>query len=34
MNQQILGTCNTKNPAILRWVEAQAKLCQPDKIFW
>ena len=28
------GKCNTSNPAILNWVETQAALCQPDKIFW
>ena len=25
---------NTKNQSVIRWVEAQAKLCQPDKVFW
>ena len=25
---------NTANPAVLRWVDEMAKLCQPDHIFW
>jgi phosphoenolpyruvate carboxykinase (GTP) len=25
---------NTSNPAIIRWVEEMAKLCQPDRVFW
>jgi phosphoenolpyruvate carboxykinase (GTP) len=25
---------NTSNPAVLRWVEEMAALCQPDKVFW
>ena len=29
-----LGNCNTTNHSVLSWVEAQAKLCQPDKVFW
>ncbi len=27
-------TPNTKNQAVLSWVQEQAKLCQPDKIYW
>jgi phosphoenolpyruvate carboxykinase (GTP) len=27
-------TPNTKNPAVLSWVQEQAKICQPDKIYW
>jgi phosphoenolpyruvate carboxykinase (GTP) len=27
-------TCNTSNPAVLKWVRETAELCQPDKIFW
>ena len=34
MNKPTLGNCNTKNQSVLRWVEAQAKLCQPDQIYW
>ena len=34
MSKEKLGNCNTQNPAIIRWVEEQAKLCQPDRIFW
>jgi len=34
MSDNTAGTCYTKNPALLRWVEAQAKLCQPDRIVW
>ena len=29
-----LGHCNTTNPAVIRWVEEQAKICQPQTIFW
>ncbi len=25
---------NTSNPAVIRWVEEMAALCQPDKVFW
>jgi len=25
---------NTSNPAVIRWVEAMAALCQPDNIYW
>ena len=34
MNLPTLGGRNTENQSVLRWVEAQARLCQPDKIFW
>jgi len=34
MIKQTLGSCNTKNESVIRWVGEQAKLCQPDKIFW
>ena len=34
MKNQNPGAVNTKNQTVLRWVEAQAKLCQPDNIFW
>ncbi|HSY19143.1 MAG TPA: phosphoenolpyruvate carboxykinase (GTP) [Candidatus Acidoferrales bacterium] len=34
MNVRTSGSCNTANQAIIRWVEAQAKLCQPDQIYW
>jgi len=34
MSTHLPGTCNTKNKTVVRWVEEQAKLCQPDKIFW
>jgi len=27
-------TCNTSNPAVLKWVRETAELCQPDNIFW
>ncbi|MBI3466494.1 MAG: phosphoenolpyruvate carboxykinase (GTP), partial [Planctomycetes bacterium] len=26
--------CNTTNPRVTSWVEEQASLCQPDRIFW
>ncbi|MBI2927442.1 MAG: phosphoenolpyruvate carboxykinase (GTP) [Verrucomicrobia bacterium] len=29
-----LGNCNTANTTVLAWVEEQARLCQPDRIFW
>src|SRR6266568_1676138 len=28
------GICRTQNAAVLNWVDEQAKLCQPDRIFW
>ena len=34
MNEKTLGVCNTENQAVIRWVEAQAKLCAPENIFW
>jgi phosphoenolpyruvate carboxykinase (GTP) len=34
MNKRIFGNRNTENPAVIGWVEEQAKLCRPDKIFW
>ncbi len=34
MAKKISGERNTDNRAILEWVEAMAKLCEPDRIFW
>ena len=34
MGNLTLGNRNTENESVIRWVEAQAKLCQPDKIYW
>src|ERR1051325_3666371 len=34
MSDKIFGECNTTNSAVLAWVETQAKLCGPEKIFW
>ena len=34
MKKTVLGNRNTNNASLIRWVEAQAELCQPDKIFW
>src|SRR5487761_2544744 len=34
MSQLTRGTPNTRNEPVLRWVESQARLCQPDKIYW
>jgi phosphoenolpyruvate carboxykinase (GTP) len=34
MSKTTFGNCNTKNPAVIRWVEERAKLCQPDNIYW
>ena len=28
------GNCSTSNLAVLDWVERQAALCQPDRLFW
>src|SRR5438552_2192935 len=28
------GNCNTTNKKLIAWVEAQAKLCTPDRVFW
>src|ERR1700744_4453248 len=33
MTKRDLGACNTINASLLRRVEAQTRLCQPDKIF-
>src|SRR6266705_2107898 len=29
-----LGNRNTESESVIRWVEAQARLCQPEKIYW
>jgi len=34
MSKSTSGHCNTNNPSVIRWVEEQVKLCQPDKLFW
>ena len=34
MKNTTLGKCNTQNPAVLRWVETQTQLCQPDQVYW
>ena len=34
MKKMTLGNCNTENESVIRWVEEQAKLCQPDEIYW
>src|SRR5277367_2181376 len=34
MTSHALGNCNTHNAALLVWVEAQIKLCQPENVFW
>jgi phosphoenolpyruvate carboxykinase (GTP) len=34
MTTRTSGTCNTKNQTVIRWVEDQARLCQPDQIYW
>jgi len=34
MSTRIPGTCYIKNQSVIRWVEEQARLCQPDQIFW
>jgi phosphoenolpyruvate carboxykinase (GTP) len=34
MSKPTLGNRNTENSAVIRWVEEQARLCQPEKIFW
>src|SRR5277367_732444 len=34
MTSHALGNCNTHNAALLVWVEAQIKLCEPARVFW
>ena len=34
MSDHIFGSCNTKNPAVIQWVETEVKRCTPDRIFW
>ena len=34
MSNEKPGQCNTNNPAVIRWVEEMAALCQPDCVFW
>jgi len=34
MAENEFGKCNTTNPTVLSWIETQAKLCKPDKVFW
>ena len=34
MTKDDLGVCNTKNPALIAWVEEVAKMTQPDRVYW
>ncbi len=34
MENGTLGKCNTDNRTVVAWIEEQAKLCQPDQVFW
>src|SRR5580692_7669777 len=34
MSLNNFGTCNTTNKDLLAWVESEAKLCEPDRVFW
>lgn len=34
MTAHTLGSCNTTNAAVKKWVDQMVALCQPDKIFW
>ncbi|HKI68149.1 MAG TPA: phosphoenolpyruvate carboxykinase domain-containing protein, partial [Verrucomicrobiae bacterium] len=34
MRERTAGKCNTTNSSVIRWVESQAKLCKPDRIYW
>ncbi|HEV2691358.1 MAG TPA: phosphoenolpyruvate carboxykinase, partial [Verrucomicrobiae bacterium] len=34
MSERTSGSCNTANQTVIRWVEAQVKLCQPDRVYW
>ena len=34
MTSDNFGKCHTTNPALLAWVADQAKLCEPDRVFW
>ncbi len=34
METSNLGSCNTTNPAVTAWVADQARLCEPDQVYW
>jgi phosphoenolpyruvate carboxykinase (GTP) len=34
MTKRALGNLQTKNRAVLEWVEEQIRLCKPDRVFW
>ena len=34
MTKREAGLCITTNKTVLAWVEKQAQLCKPDRIFW
>jgi len=34
MTKELLGACNTKNRALLAWVQETVNLCQPQHVFW
>jgi len=34
MSDELFGRCNVANVHVLKWVDDQAKLCRPQRIFW
>src|SRR5438093_13715085 len=34
MTSETFGKRNTNNAILVAWIDEQAKLCQPDRIFW
>ena len=34
MSNNKLGERNVSHPSVIRWVEEQINLCQPETVFW